>query len=299
LGLIRDKGIINDLTLTVGSGLFSAMNNNLQFIEGSGLDDFDIKSDQSWTSVIGTKIDFANGFSFNIEAYYKYIFNRAYTTSNITGTSVTEPMIFNFDGIAHSVGFDLILQKYKSRYWDGWISYSFNYARYKDPKSTGQADFGNTGSAQTNDWYYPSYHRFHNVNLFMNFKPTQKFNISTRFGFASGAPKTKAGRVISYPVVMNDGTVIEKHRREENYSDSERTMFSIPMDVKFSFYTFNKKGKVQSEIYFGIENVLSIIPKPNDETTFNQYTGKEMKGNSAAAFDMPIPMPSFGFKWSY
>jgi hypothetical protein len=300
LGLIQNKGIINDLTLTVGSGLFSSMSSDLQFIEGrNGIDDFDMKPNQTWTSVIGTKIDFAHGFSFNIEAYYKYIFNRSYQTSNVSSDSV-DPMMFHFDGIGHSVGFDLILQKYESRYWDGWISYTFNYARYKDPKIIKQADAMEHMVTEviTNDWYYPSYHRFHNINLFVNIKPTRNFHISTRLGFASGAPKTKAGTLASYPVTMADGQVIEKWVRDENYSDTERTMFSMPMDMKFSFLTYDKKGKVQSEIYIGIENILSMIPS-NDNTTFNEYTGKEDTGSSSSGFDMPIPMPSFGFKWSY
>ncbi len=298
-GLISNKGIINDLTLTVGSGLFSMMASDIKFIEGrNGIDDFEMKPDRSWTSVIGTKIDFDNGFSFNIEAYYKYLFNRAYTTSNITSNNI-DPMIQYFDGIGHSVGFDLILQKYESRYWDGWISYSFNYARYKDPNALKEESPFQISDVITNDWYYPSFHRFHNVNLFLNFKPTRNFNISTRIGFASGAPKRKAGEIISYPVTMEDGTVIEKHRRDESYSDTERTTFSIPMDIKFSFYTFDKKGKVQSEIYLGIENLLSFVYTAQGNTTFNEYTGKEDKGNKSAGFEMPIPMPSFGFKWSY
>jgi hypothetical protein len=71
------------------------------------------------------------------------------------------------------------------------------------------------------------------------------------------------------------------------------------MDIKFSFLTFNKKGKVQGEIYFALENVLSVIPLPGDDTAFNQYTGKEEKGGGGSGFDMPIPMPLFGFKWSF
>jgi hypothetical protein len=132
----------------------------------------------------------------------------------------------------------------------------------------------------------------------MNIKPTKRFNIGLRLGFASGAPKTKNGQVMSYPV-DHDGQLIEKWRREEVYSDTERTTFAIPMDIKFSWYTFNKKGKVQGEIYFALENVLSIIPLPSDDTTFNQYTGKEEAGSSSGGFDMPIPMPSFGFKWNF
>jgi hypothetical protein len=41
---------------------------------------------------------------------------------------------------------------------------------------------------------------------------------------------------------------------------------------------------------------------PNRNTRFNSYTGKEDDpggGGGTGAFDLPIPMLSFGFKWRY
>ncbi|MDR2897291.1 MAG: hypothetical protein LBU99_00645 [Spirochaetaceae bacterium] len=136
------------------------------------------------------------------------------------------------------------------------------------------------------------------MNIFVNFKPTKNFHISTRLGFASGAPKKQAGSVQPYTVPWLDGETITKYRRDEFYSDTERTAFSLPLDMKFSFYTFDRKGKVQGEIYLAVENLMSLVYTPKGNTTFNEYTGEENEGSSAG-FEIPIPMPSFGFKWSY
>jgi hypothetical protein len=190
-----------------------------------------------------------------------------------------------------------MLQKFTSRYWDGWISYSFTHARYKDPNAVNEELTVAGSQSVGSDWYYPSFHRFHVLNLALAIKPVNHFTISTRLGFASGAPKKEAGRITSYPVRLPDGSIIEKWKRAESYSDTFRTDFSLPLDMKFAFTTFDKKGKVKTEIYFAIENLLALVYTPKGNTDFNSYTGEEVEGSDA--YEMPVPMPSFGFKWSY
>ncbi|GHV79875.1 hypothetical protein AGMMS49944_16660 [Spirochaetia bacterium] len=305
-------GFLESLSATAGTGLFSSMNENISFIEGNnkGLDD--MKLNRSWTSVIGTKIDVTGGWSFTIEGYYKYVFNRAHILADLSGNSVD--VGWGFDGEGHIGGFDLQLQKLTSRYIDGWISYSFTYARYREPSSS-EFGFGGIGE-NGNEWYYPSFHRFHNFNLVLNIKPVRQFNIALRFGFASGQPavKTTYGDVIPYPVqqVTWDGekyqpvldengnqVIIQKFRRIPIREEKTRGPWALPLDLKFSFFIFNRKGKVQTEIYLGVENLLSLVYKAEETTTYNGYTGKEDKGSNTAAYGLPIPMGSFGFKWSY
>jgi hypothetical protein len=294
--ILKGRGIIDTLSATAGTGLFSSMNDAISLVNAqNGIDDFEMKQNRSWTSVIGTKFDFTGGFSFNIEGYYKYVFDRAYVSTliDLTGTRTD----YWFDGEGRIWGFDLMLQKLESRYIDGWLSYSFNYARYHDPHRN--ADTGEPG-----DWYFPSFHRFHNLNLVLNVKPVRQFNIALRLGFASGAPKSVVvGDIEWYPVAVldedkNPTGYIQKYKRQTQYSDTERDGFSIPLDLKFSWYFF-KKGKVQSELYLGIENVLFFIKSKRSNTSFNSYTGQEDTGSDTAVYDMPIPMVSFGFKWSY
>jgi hypothetical protein len=303
-GLLKNRGILESLNATLGTGLFSSINETTSLIktaslngDSGGIKNSGIKPSRSWTSVLGLKLDFTGGYSFNIEGYYKYIFDRSYTTTEYEpGTSF---LCSQFDGEGRSWGFDLMLQKLESRYWDGWLSYSFNHARYRDS----HAPKGDSVSG----WYYPSFHRFFYLNLVLNIKPVKRFNIAARFGLASGRPVNKAEQaILSYPVVIADeegnptGLVIEKWKRDSSYSEKERTPWSIPLDLKFSFFTFDLRGKVRQEIYLGAENLLALVYTPkSSNTSFNSYTGRVDQGSSTASYEIPFPMVSFGFKWSY
>jgi hypothetical protein len=71
------------------------------------------------------------------------------------------------------------------------------------------------------------------------------------------------------------------------------------MDIKFSIFNYKPNGRARQEFYVAIENVLSLVHTPKGNTTFNPYTGEDAKGSMSASYDIPIPIPSFGFKWSY
>jgi hypothetical protein len=247
--------------------------------------DFDLKPNRSWTSIAGLKIDFAEKLSFNIEVYYKYVFDRAYTASTVyEGPDSSHPwedrnekIDYHFNGEGRIFGFDFLLQKLESRFLDGWLAYSFTWARYRDPNAipnpvpagVDEDEFPETG----NSWYYPFFHRYHNINLVLNFKPRQTFHIATRFGFATGTPK-----------------------RSDN---NKRIGFSWPVDVKFSFFRFNPKGKVTTEIYLGIENLQALVYDAIWIARANGYTGEEKPSEYKPVYDLPVPMVSFGFKWRY
>jgi len=312
--ILKNKGILNSLDFTVGTGLFSSVNSLVSFVDGNRVSiKGDLKFNRAWTSIAGVKLDFEHGYSFNIEGYYKYIFDRAYIDADIF-SSPDIKADFHFDGIGHVGGFDLQLQKLESRYVDGWISYTFTWANYLDPNAGGEGV--NMGSIDgASGWYFPSFHRFHNFNLVLNIKPTNQINIATRFGFASGqlTSKSRPGEKYSYPVIYvnvdDNGNpspeIMQKYDRETLETWSERAPWSLPLDIKFSFFLFNRKGRVTTEIYLAGENLLTIFPfypfQTGGNTRFNDYTGKEDNTGSSGMgmFDFPIPMLSFGFKWRY
>jgi hypothetical protein len=317
INILRNYGNIDSLTATAGTGLFSSINSLICFFdpdqfgigENINLDNIEMKFNRSWTSVIGLKLDFLERYSFAIEGYYKYIFDRAYITADITGSEIIPS--FHFDGVGNVWGFDLQLQRLESRYWDGWISYTFTWARYNDPYGGGEGvNMGSTDSV--NGWYYPSFHRFHNCNIVLNIKPVNWFNISIRFGFASGRPADKVSdEIVPYPVIVLDDNnvplldeggnpvIIQKYRRDSWYDDNERSAWSLPLDIKLSFFLANKNGRTSLEIYAAAENLLSLVYRPSGNTSFNEYTGKEETRRGAGNFDIPIPLVSFGFKWRY
>ncbi|MDR0302093.1 MAG: TonB-dependent receptor plug domain-containing protein [Treponema sp.] len=312
-GILKNRGIIDSWTATAGSGLFSSIESMLCFFDPDQFDlgidtdvsDVEVKFNRSWTSVIGTKIDFAQKYSINIEGYYKYVFDRGYLTADIISADKIVPS-FNFDGVGKVWGFDVQLQKLESRYWDGWISYTYTWAKYCDPSAGGEG-LSNGSTNTVEDWYFPNFHRFHNFNLVLNVKPLLWFNIALRFGFASGQPRNKvSNEVEAYPVIYidNEGSpkMIQKYRRKKLDPEDqgiERTAWSFPLDIKFSFYPVNRNGRASLEIYVAGENMMSLFYTAPPRTTFNSYTGKEDQGSSSGSFELPIPMISFGFKWRY
>ncbi|MDR1059015.1 MAG: hypothetical protein LBL43_05655, partial [Treponema sp.] len=288
--ILKNKGPLNSLGLTAGTGLFSSINEVIALLRSSAVtNNFTMGPNRSWTSLLGMKIDFTGGYSFNIEGYFKYIFDRGYYPIRID--IFDSDLDFRFDSIGRVWGFDFQFQKFESPYVDGWLSYSFNHARYREEPEDG--------------WFYPDFHRFHNFNLVLNIKPSELFHIALRFGFASGKPIKKVmGPIKSYPVLVldkdrNPDQVIQKYYRETGYDDNERTTWSLPLDMKFSFYPRNRNSKVQQEIYLSVENLLSLAYRAQGNTTFNAYTGEEERGGNSAVYELPVPMVSFGFKWSY
>jgi hypothetical protein len=303
INLFKNKGPVESLSLALGTGLFSSTHDALAILRTQDMSgNAVLKPTRALTTVGGINIEFPRSVSLDIEGYYKYDFDRTYVFSD----PVISSFDFRFDGEGQIWGLDVLLKKLEGRYLDGWIAYSFINALYREP---GVPDDPNMlrsiHNAVSNDWYYPSFHRFHTLNLVLNLTITEKFAITTRFGFASGVPLSSVvtGKQ-PYAVEVLDpaGTsinTIQKWKQMVSRDTHNRTSFSIPMDIKFSIFSFRPHGKAHQEFYVAIENVLSLVHTPKGNTTFNTYTGEEDTGSMSASYDIPIPIPSFGFKWSY
>jgi hypothetical protein len=303
--VFKNRGIVDSLDLTIGTGLFSSINDNLMAIDiDSGIEDFDFKPNRSWTSVAGIKLDFSGGWSFNLEGYFKYVYDRGYQYT-LMEPGKSWNTVYRFDGNGIAGGFDLMLQKFNSRYWDGWLSYTFTWVKYHEPeKPARDLDANGRTVLEDSSWYYPNFHRFHNLNMVLNFKPSNSVNIYTRLGLASGRPKPRIGTITRYDVIILDNSPsgyqkIYKYKRDADYDDNSRTTWSIPLDLKVSWFRFDSRNKVKTEVYLAVENILSILYTAKANTTFNQYTGREDTGSDSANYEMPIPMVSFGMRWSY
>jgi len=290
--LLRDRFIFESINLSVGSGLFSSMPDMIKAAEKQFLIG-DIKPTRSWTSVVGAELKFPYGMNINIESYYKHIYDRMYVPSNfdLTGNIDTQ---YYFNGKGKAWGTDLMLKKTYSRFWDGWISYSYNWTQHLDP------------NAKDNEWYFPDYHRFNSLNLILNVRPVPRINIYTRFGLASGAQilKRVGPGPESYPVYIYDshadtGYFIEKYYWNEVRDKDNRATPLMQMDIKISFFNSNNAGRVRFEAYSALENILSLLYTSQGNSYFNPYTGEVAKGRTSASYSLPFPIPSFGFKFSY
>jgi len=298
--ILRSKGIFNSIDISAGTGLFSSIDSNVFDAEKKyNLDT--IKPNRSWTSIFGIKFEFPESLILNIEGYYKKVFDRMYVLIDPGNDTVKVDPYFNGEGIIWGV--DVMLQKIQSRFWDGWLSYSYNWAKYREPNGK-IGGMVRSGGNRGDDWYFPSYHRFHNLNLILNVKPTQKMNFYTRLGIASGGlfPKRDKDGPTSHPVLVYNGGksyFIEEFFWNSVFDENNRTTPSLSMDIKVSFFGGNKTGRTRYEFYFAIENVLGLLYTPQGNTSFNQYTGEMNEGSFSASYDIPIPIPSFGIKISY
>jgi hypothetical protein len=301
--VFQNTGLVQSFDLSAGTGLFSSINNIVSIAE-ERYNLSEIRPNRSWTSILGARLEFPESLFLNIEGYYKYVFDRTYIPVyfGIDDLGITP----QFDGEGRVWGIDLLLQKLQSRYWDGWLSYSFSWAQYRDPGG-GQSGMGISGGIRGDDWYFPQYHRFHNLNLVLNVKPIPNINIYTRLGFASGAQLMRrlGDHPISYPVYVYDpddplkSYFIEKFYWPSVVDENNRTTPSLPMDIKLSLFGGNKNGKTRYELYVAVENVLALLYTAQGNTRFNQYTGEIDTGSDSASYGMPFPIPSFGFKISY
>jgi hypothetical protein len=246
--LVRDRNFVRSLSVSLGTGLFSAAPSTVLWAGDQA-----VKPEQSFTTQGGMNLELTGGLSIDIEGYYKYVFDRGYVFSDVLSSRRN---LF-FDGEGRVLGFDLVLKKTEGRLFGGWIAYSFSHIRYREPAAP-DFPFNNISGTVSSDWYYPPFHRFHELNLVLTFRPTDRFTFTGRLGFSGGL--------------------------------GGRTPFSVPLDIKFSFFSFNPRGRGRWEFYAAVENVLSLIPG-----NAGSYGGAD--GNFP--YRIPVPVPSIGFIWSY
>jgi len=308
--VLRDVGVLESMSVALGTGLFSSMNDAV-FSSERRFEVEGLKPNRSWSSVAGTMLEFPDGLSLNVEAYYRHVFDRMYVPVPMNPESGPTVKPY-FDGRGRVWGIDLMLRKVQSRSVDGWLSYSFNWARYLDPAGDESAGMGLSGGTRSG-WYFPDYHRFHNLNLVVNVRPTPRFNIYTRFGLASGVQLARrvGDAPSAFPVyVYNPADPASSYFvyrffwrsvRDEN----NRTSASLPMDVKFSLFGRNPAGRAMArwEMYVAVENVLGLLSSQlglsQGNAGFDQYTGQVSDGPNAATYQIPIPIPSFGFRITF
>lgn len=290
---LREKGALKSLTGSLSSGLYSKESADV-FQDGYTSEDLTARQQKVWSNILGLEFDLPENWKILAEGYYKYYFDRFYFDIDIVNNRINN----YFDGIGHSTGFDLVLERKKSKYLDGSLTYSFNYARYKNPGSR-QGTLSGFGSSGTGgDWFYPSYHRFHQLLLNCNIKPLSFFTISAIAGFTSGTPKKvydKSATTAINNVPTEDGGTITIYQNEAKYSDTARNKFAFPLSVKFILHHYFKKSKLNFQLYFAWDNILDLFYNPNATEYFDIYSGEFKENPNMSSF----PAPSLGMKISY
>ena len=293
----RDLRVFERISFSAGAGMFSTVPVEILFAN-KDLQLDNCEMNKAVFSVVGTDIQLADDWNFKLEGYYRYYYSRLYMIPTLKDGKAGE--IFKNNGIGYSYGFDLMLQKNVGKWFDGYISYSFINAKYKNPTEPEYDGQVTLRGEPLNEWYYPEYHRFHTLNLVANFHPTAHWDFMVKGTLASGTPMRETGDVFCYPVVMEDGTVVQRYAQHSWYSDTLRTQLSCPVDIRVAYKFETNGGKLKWEIYGGAQDIFVNLYTPKGGKTFDEYTG-EMSDvpASSGSFNIGIPLINIGFKLSY
>jgi len=292
---IVNAGWISSLSLTCGSGLYSQMDMKTDlFGESTVLKFSDIGPDRAWSNSLGIEVKTDNGWKLSVEGYGKYYFNRLYIVED---SSSTNSYVAHCDGTGFSLGADVLLQKRLSRYWDGYLSYSFNDTRLKNPTSPTYSGETTVGGGDPLDIdYYPSYQQFHIINLVSDWKPVDGFSLMVVASLATGTPELALGAIQSY-VSQYNGEPIVRYTQTSTYSDTLRNGCAFPVDVKLSWFGYYGHSYIRWEYYFAVEDVFASFYSPQTVPTLNHWTGQTT--STSASYSLGFPLPSFGYKLSF
>ncbi len=292
----RDTGLFDRVSFSGGVGMFSTVPVEIAMVsKDMKLDNCEMN--KAIFSVLGTEFQFANDWNFKLEGYYRYYYSRLYMIEKYNAEKTY--MQYKNNGIGYSYGFDLMLEKKTGKFYDGYISYSFINAKFKNPTEPDYENQLTSRGEPLNEWYYPDYHRFHTLNLVANFHPTSKWDILIKGTLASGTPLRKEGELFCYPVVMEDGTVVQRYAQHSYYSDTLRSDISCPVDVRIAYKYTAFKGKVNCEVYAGAQDIFVNLYEPKAGKTFDAYTGETSDVPAKAGFSIGMPLINVGFKMSF
>lgn len=297
----RNIGEFEKISFTAGSGLFVSIPRETMILsKDMEIGSSDMHSNRAIFSVLGTNVDLESGWNFKLESYYRYYLSRIYAYSYTDESSNYQDVKFSADsnGKGHVFGIDSMIEKKAGGVWDGYLSYSFSWARMKNPagiKSGVYAPNSMYGDP-LDEWYYPRYHRFHTLNLVSNWHFRKNWTFTVKGTLATGAPKDEVGDVGCYAARMDDGTVIQRYTRSSFYSDTLRNQISCPIDLRIAYEWKSNNDKTSWEFYFALQDVFVNLYSPKGDKSFNKYTGEMSDVAESADFNMGIPIPSVGMK---
>lgn len=297
----RNFASFDKISFTAGSGLFVSIPREIMILtEDMGLKNMEEHSNRAVFGVLGTNVALNNGWNFKLESYFRYYLSRIYAYEYTDASSDYRDVNIKAgtDGKGHVFGIDAMIEKEVGDSWDGYLSYSFSFARMKNPASlSGDVYAPNSIYGDPLDeWYYPRYHRFHTLNLVSNWHFKKNWTFTVKGTLATGAPKQEVGQVTSYAATMEDGTVIQRYSRSSEYSDSLRNQISCPVDLRIAYKWKTNNDKTSWEFYFALQDVFVNLYTPKAEKSFNQYTGEMSEIDESADFSLGIPIPSIGVK---
>lgn len=294
----RNIGNLKSASITTGTGLFVSTPREVTFLGAdTKINNGSLSPNTALFAVVGGSAELENGWKFKLETYYKYYLSKMYMYL-VSDTGVNSPAEMNAksDGKGHVFGIDAMVEKSAGSAWDGYISYSFVYARFMNPAGNYEGKVITPMFGEVNEWCYPEYHRFHTVNLVSNWHFGKGWTLTAKATLATGTPKKKTGNLTCYASTMEDGTVVQRYTKSSVYSDVLRNDISCPVDLRLSYQWMSKNEKAKWEFYIAAQDIFVNLYSPKGDKSFNSNTGEMSDVEQNIEFNIGLPMPSLGIK---
>ncbi len=218
-----------------------------------------------------------------VDAFYMLDNNLIYTyinPANIKFVNPCEPVVTISSANSSkrmTYGADVMLQRYVTGKWDGWISYTYLFTKQQDTSN--------------GPWYFPQQDQRHTINVVADFRPFTSWEFSWRWSIHSGNPYTP---ITGSTIVPNPlGSCPDQPKTIvmplQGYPDSERFPFYNRLDFTAS-KTFNFSYS-SLKVYISVINLLDYSNVVGYFYNSN-YTQKE------TIYSLPI-IPYFGIEYDF
>jgi hypothetical protein len=185
--------------------------------------------------VLGISTAPFDGFTFDVETYYKTYTNLVQLKPNVQGGSKLSDVFFVGSGFSY--GIEFFLQK-RIGDWTGWLGYTLAYTRLKFPDIDNGAVFP------------PTYDRRNDLDLVITYRVNNRWTLGSTFVYATGQAYSQTtalynagepdytGKLIPIDGSMN-GLRLEPYNRLDISATYSFSLFSDKRNAELNFDIYN------------------------------------------------------------
>jgi len=218
----------------------------------------DLLSERSTHYVAGAEYKLDKHTLLRIEAYYKDIDRLIYNevdwhTIDVGGVTYTyadpySDIHFYNSGRGRAYGFETFLQKRRSGWLDGWLSYAY---------AVTERNSGLSGEDATG-WYYPTQDQRHTVHAVANFRLPRRWVIALDFRYHTGRPYTP---ILGWKKTYEGGEVWWEPNygglNSARYPDYHRLDVRVQKTWRFQMWALSAFAEVYN--VYGQRNVYTYV----------------------------------------
>jgi hypothetical protein len=248
------------------------------------MQNYNIKAEKAIHYVLGYEHELPSDYFLRCDTYIKDYFDRV--------VADPDPSIdYTNNGKEQAQGVDLFLQKKPNTgKWDGWLAYSYLYAKDYITARSDPAMFGKSALdflQPVGEWYPFQNQRTNNLAAVVNYEFTKWFKLSATFWYATGTPYTDVTGVIS-----NNGIYAPVYGK---YLDDTLPDYSR-LDIKFTMprFSFKRRCFIYDK---DVEFYVQIINALNHVNVDGYYYSSDYKQRYVAQMLPFLPMIGVKYKW--